>query len=258
MPEGSVVMPVFNAQKYLAASIESVLGQSFTDFEFIVVNDASTDGSAGVIGKYHDARIRLIENPRNLGVAASLNRGVAEAKGKYLFRMDADDIALPGRFTEQVKYLEQHTEVALCGTQTTLIDASGNDCGSESYPCGPEEIRRTIFRRNPLAHPSVCIRREVLDACGGYDARFLHNEDYDLWLRIGARHPMANLETVQLRRRIHDANMTVKNKTEMTWFRYRTLSHAVYHYYRNPFLAVYLLRPLAAWGCRRVFTGGNG
>jgi GT2 family glycosyltransferase len=140
----------------------------------------------------------------------------------------------------------------MVGTSIVLVDDRGAIIGREDYPLADAAIRKSIFVHNPFCHGSVLIRRDVLHRCGGYDARFVHNEDYDLWLRIAARYRLANLPDVLLRRRIHEGNITSRLETELTGYRIRTLAHAIVSYYRNPLYAIYLLRPALAYGVRRV------
>jgi len=248
----SVIMPVFNGERFLRQAIESILQQTHADFEFIIVDDGSTDATPSILASYRDGRIRILVNPANVGITPSLNAAIAASAGSYICRMDADDISSPERIEKQVAFLEAHPGVALVGSNTLLIDASGNARGTETYPQSPREISRMLFRHNPFAHGSVMMRKSVLDRCGAYDARFLHNEDYDLWLRILAGHAAGNLPEPLLRRRVHGGNITVARETELVRFRIRTLAHAMVSYYHKPHYAVFLVRPALAYGWRLV------
>lgn len=258
MPRVSVILPVFNGERYLGSALGSILAQTFRDLECIVVNDGSTDGTAALARSFADPRLRLIEHERNLGIVASLNRGMSEAGGTYICRMDADDEALPDRIAKQAGFLDRNPHVALCGTNTVLIDASGREIGREMFPPSTGDIRRTIFVHNPFAHSSVMIRASILRQCGFYDPRFLHNEDYDLWLRIAADHDMANLPEPLIRRRVHETSISAARETELSGFRVKTLAHAMVSYYRNPLLFVYLIRPVAACLYRLMKRKGVG
>jgi glycosyltransferase involved in cell wall biosynthesis len=249
-PLVSVVMPVFNGERFLRPAVESILGQTFGEFEFVIVNDGSTDTTASMLGGYRDERIRIVDHKTNLGITRSLNEAILASVGNYVCRMDADDISLPPRLERQVAFLESHPDIALIGTNTVLIDGSGNVTGEEHYPETPSEVSRTIFRHNPFAHGSVMMRRRVLDECGLYSTRFRHNEDYDLWLRIVAIHPAGNLPEPLLKRRVHGGNITVARQTELVRFRVATLAHAMASYYHKPHYAVFLVRPLLAYGWR--------
>ena len=247
MPLASVIMPVYNAERFIQAAVDSILGQAFDDFEFIVVDDGSQDQSVALIEQYHDKRLRLLKNNTNAGIVHSLNSGIEVSSGQYIFRMDADDIAASDRFAKQIDFMERHRDVAVLGSNTTLIDERGETIGKEEYPQTYEEIRQSMYVHNPFAHSSVVIRRSVLTECGLYDRTFLHNEDYDLWLRIGRRHRLENLPDRLLYRRIHSMNVTVALETELVRFRIRTLAHAIRRYEAKPLYIFYLLRPMAAY-----------
>lgn len=187
MPEVSVILPVYNGEAYLREAIDSVLAQTFTDFELIIVDDGSTDGSADIIASYKDARIRYIRNEQNKGLIFSLNSAIDTAQGNFVARMDSDDIALAQRFEKQLSYLKAH-ETTVLATRVKLIDACG-----EPLPDWPEErenisfkqIKKFLPKDNCIAHPSVMGRTEVFKK---YQYRYnqKYSEDYDLWLRLVA------------------------------------------------------------------------
>ena len=194
-PAISVAMSVFNNAPYLEASIVSILEQSFGDFEFLVVNDGSSDESASIIEGFArlDGRIRLFCQP-NRGLVTSLNRLLAEAGAPLIARMDGDDIALPERFARQVEYLRSHPDVGVLGTSTHDIDESGKIVRENAgYPCDHDALVEGIGHRSPFCHPSVIMRTDVVRGAGGYRAAFAHCEDYDLWLRLAERTLLANL-----------------------------------------------------------------
>jgi GT2 family glycosyltransferase len=166
--------------------------------------------------------------------------------------MDADDISLPERLEKQVKYLDEQSEIMMAGTWTIRIDEKGQHQGLETYPTSHAEIRRTIFVHNPFAHGTMMLRRSVVEHLGHYDVRFLHNEDYDLWLRIVARYKAANIAEPLVLRRVHAKNITVEKELELVHYRIRTLQHAIQHYYRSPFYYVFLLRPYCAYLYRKI------
>jgi hypothetical protein len=192
-PKVSVVLPVWNAERYLAGAIESVLAQSFADFELLVVDDGSTDASAALIRRYRDRRIRRIENEKNLGVTRSLNVGLELARGHYVARMDADDLCAPERLERQVAFLDAHPEVALVASRARSIDATGAEIGVVDTPADGETLRRRLRRSNWIVHGSVMMRAEAVRALGGYDESMERAEDYDLWLRLSERHSIAAL-----------------------------------------------------------------
>jgi glycosyltransferase involved in cell wall biosynthesis len=245
-------MPVYNGERFLRPAIESILCQTFKDFEFIIVDDGSTDSSVTIIRSYSDERIRLLQNTRNLGITRTLNTGLGVSGGEYICRMDADDISLPQRLQIQIDFMDSHRKIALAGSNVILIDFAGENRGREDHPTQPNLIKRRIFVHNPFAHSSVIIRSSVLKESGYYDPQFLHNEDYDLWLRLAAKYQLANIEEPLLKRRIHEQNITVEKKSELVRYRIKTLSHAIFHYYNNPAYSVFLIRPFLAYSLRRL------
>jgi len=151
-PEVTVLMSVYNGSKYLAEAIESILHQSYTDFEFLIINDGSTDLSEKIIKSYNDRRINYIKNNENIGLTRSLNKGLCLARGKYIARMDADDISMPDRFKEQVDFMEKNENVVACGT---FIELFGIKTGKIKYPIKDKEIREKFIFNPPLAHPTA-------------------------------------------------------------------------------------------------------
>lgn len=209
----SVVMAVYNAQLYLAEAIESILGQSVSDFEFLIIDDASSDGSKQIIEDYakSDPRIRLISNPENLGLGASLQKGVEEASGDYIARMDADDISLPKRFEMQLAYLDLHPEILALGGDHELVDAQGKIFGELIYPKLPNRIRWNLLLGNGLiaTHPAVLFRKEFFEIYGDY-ADLRAAQDFDLWSRtlFAQPFPIANINEIVLHYRQTDGMIT--------------------------------------------------
>ncbi|MBV9762421.1 MAG: glycosyltransferase [Acidobacteriaceae bacterium] len=200
----SVVMPVFNAERFLAEAMESVLAQSFEDFEAIAVDDGSTDGSAGILERYarRDGRLRVFQRGHQR-LPAALNFGCARAEGRYIARMDADDIAMPERLERQVKFLEAHPRVAILGTQIERIRQDGARMNVERVPLEHAEIEANMQRICCLFHPTVMMRAEAVRELGGYREAFFGAEDHDLWLRAAERYELANLPDVLLKYRLH-------------------------------------------------------
>lgn len=201
-PLVSVLLPVYNAQDYLRESIDSILDQSFVDFELIIINDGSRDGSKAIIDSYSDPRIVIIDQD-NAGLPISLNRAIAKAKGKYLARQDADDVSEPIRLAEQVAYLEDHTDCALLGAWAKILQERKLTDRELKHPTDNGEIQVKLMFYNCFAHSSVMIRRSTLDQCGLYpeDPKKFPPEDYDLWLRIAQVAQVANLPKVLLQYR---------------------------------------------------------
>jgi hypothetical protein len=185
IPEVSVVMSVYNGERYLRESIESLLSQTFSDFEFIIVDDGSTDSTAAILGEYRDPRIVLLRNEENIGLTKSLNRGLARVRGTFVARQDADDVSLPNRLERQVLFLREHPAVGILGSYCRLIDGEGRRLWLYRVPAYDLHIRWTSLLENPFAHPSVMVRRDVLAKNGlGYDEALVVAQDYDLWTRM--------------------------------------------------------------------------
>lgn len=200
MPNISVILPAFNAQAYLREAIDSILNQTYTDFEFLIYNDGSTDSTKTIIDSYNDKRIKAFHSDENKGYVHWLNIGLKGAQGKYIARMDADDISLPERFQLQWDFMESHPEVGVCGGQVEII-GSGE---LVKKPLTDNEIRWWFFKGNPLAHPSVMIRKSVLDSSNiQYDSTLRPAEDYDMWWRLAMHTKLANLNDIILKYRYH-------------------------------------------------------
>jgi glycosyltransferase involved in cell wall biosynthesis len=208
-PAISVLMSVHNGEMYLREAMDSILGQTFTDFEFVIINDASSDGTANIIRSYADSRIRLVENKRQKGLAASLNAGVAHCRCRYIARMDADDISLPQRLQKQFTYLEDHPEIGVLGSWHQLLDTET----VYRPPSQPEEVKISLLRAPSLSHPTVMLRKEVLQAFP-YDEKLSSAQDYELWTRVARRFQMANLPEVLLYYRRHERQISSGKQAE--------------------------------------------
>jgi len=209
LPAVSVLLPVFNAERYLGAALESVLAQTFTDFECVIVDDGSTDTSPTILAHHaaRDGRIRIIRQ-ENMGIVAALNRGLAECSASLVARMDADDICLPQRLATQLDYLNRHPEVVAVGTAFQLISAAGVLGPVVQHPTSAEAIRRGLQSGNRLGHPTVLMRRDAVLAAGGYREALRHAEDYDLWTRLAEGYQLANLPECLLLYRIHGGQIS--------------------------------------------------
>ena len=207
----SVTMPVYNAERFVKEAIESILAQTYADFECIVINDGSTDGSEEIIKSFSDARIKLISQP-NRGVIGALNTGLKAAQGTYIARMDADDVSEPTRLEEQIRFMKAHPTVALCGTWAKTIDENGKELGAYDYPPATHTaIRLAMVRSNPFIHPSVMFTRKAIEKVGVYKKGYKHAEDYELWTRMVATFETANIPKHLLRYRITSGSITQKN-----------------------------------------------
>ena len=211
-PLVTVLMPVYNGEKYLKEAIESVLNQTFRDFEFLIIDDGSADKSAEIIKSFNDARIRLERNETNLGLIKTLNKGLGLAKGKYIARMDCDDISLPKRLSIQVNFMEKHPEIDVCGSWVKVMGLKQEFVNK--YPQNHEEARAYLLFNTPFAHPSVIIRKEVMEKHKlKYDENYKHAEDYELWSRIINYAKVSNIPKVLLHYRMHDESVSKKNSS---------------------------------------------
>ena len=210
MLDVTVLMPVYNSEKYIAQAVESILNQSFRAFEFIIINDGANDATTAILNNYavKDSRIRLI-NQSNQGIVAALNRGLSESKGKWIFRMDHDDIALPHRLECQMEEIKQNPDLILLGGWVLQIDSNGISLKTTKYPADHDAlINQLESKMSFFAHPTACFRRDIVTKIGGYRERFCCAEDYDLWLRLSSIGKFSCCQNVILKLRRHDASMS--------------------------------------------------
>jgi glycosyltransferase involved in cell wall biosynthesis len=202
MPKVSVLLSIYNGERFLKEAIESILVQTFKDFEFIIINDGSTDKTGAILADYQqsDPRIRVFDQ-ENRGLIASLNRGCRLAQAAYIARMDADDISLPDRIAMQVDAMESHPEIGILGSAVEFIDEKGVPNGQRFYPNDSYLVGWTFLFGNNLAHPSVMMKRGVVDRVGYYRREALYVEDYDLWVRASKVTRIANISRILLQRR---------------------------------------------------------
>ncbi|MBN8784012.1 MAG: hypothetical protein ABS85_03635 [Sphingobacteriales bacterium SCN 48-20] len=219
-PLVSVILPVYNGEQYLRLAVDSVLHQDFTDFELLLIDDHSSDNTPAICHEYAEAdqRVVYIRNAANKRVAATLNVGIDAAKGKYIARMDADDIALPARLGTQVSFLEQHPDITLIDTWMTYINEQNLPTGFHNAKVfEPKEIRRKLARGNVLGHSSIMIRTEVLKQHRYHKTTY---EDYELWLRLTAKgYWFQKLQESLLYYRIHTESITSQANTDKSHFR---------------------------------------
>jgi glycosyltransferase involved in cell wall biosynthesis len=205
-PRVSVLMPVYNPGRFLSHAVDSVLAQTHRELELIAIDDGSTDGSYERLREYaaRDPRVRVFRQPQNLGIVAARNRAFREASSdcRYFALLDSDDVALPDRVARQVAFLEAHPDHALVGGHTLIIDEHGKPLGIRRYPSSYPEICAVMTRYNPIAQPAVMLRRAVLEQVGPYSDAYPRCQDYELWFRIAAEHPIANLDVPVVEYRI--------------------------------------------------------
>lgn len=200
-PLVTVLMPVYNGAKFLREAIESILNQTFTNFELLIINDGSNDSSEEIILSYEDSRIVYVKNEHNLKLIATLNKGLELAKGKYIARMDADDISVLSRLEKQVRFLEGNPAIGLLGSAFEII---GKEI-KNSYPVADDDIRLTMLFLNSFLHSSVLFRRELCLTNNLYfNKKYIHAEDYKLWTELMFKTKVSNLDEVLVKYRVHD------------------------------------------------------
>ena len=207
-PLVSVVMPVYNAEKYLSAAISSVLTQTLTDIELIVCDDASSDDSLEIARSFSDTRITVIANDQNIGNAATRNRLISLARGKYIAILDADDLALPTRLDKQVRFLESHPDIGLCGTWGNVITPEGTNRGHLKNLTHPKDIHVNLLFSVPFIQSSVMARADIMKA-NPYDPDFRQSQDYELWCRLDDLTLLANIPEYLVDYRWHGTNISV-------------------------------------------------
>jgi glycosyltransferase involved in cell wall biosynthesis len=217
----SVLMPVYNAERYVTEAVESILAQTFRDFEFLIIDDGSTDRSLSILKRYaeRDPRIYLVSRP-NRGLVPTLNELIAMARGEFVARIDADDVALPERFERQIAFLRGHPEVVCVGGAVLEIDPAGHElAGVHRHPSHDAGIQEDLLRGcTAIWHPTATMRREAVASVGGYREEMKHCEDLDLWLRLGEIGRLANLEEVVLRYRVHPDSKTERYHDEHNFY----------------------------------------
>jgi glycosyltransferase involved in cell wall biosynthesis len=183
-PLVSVLMATFNNAPFLSLAVDSILNQTFTDFEFMIINDASTDETSAILDSYHDPRIIRLENPVNLNLPASLNRGLAIAQGKYIARMDSDDISYQERLAKQLQFMEAHPEIGVLGTAYGVINEKSEYVTTWTLPQMHNELMLTLLFTSPVFHGSAFMRADKLRQVHGYNAAYSKKQDIDLWTRL--------------------------------------------------------------------------
>lgn len=206
----SIIMPAYNGEAYIRQAIDSLLRQTFKDFELLILDDGSTDRTLDIILDYKDARIQIIHFENNKGIVSVLNEGIKRAKGKYIARMDADDISDAARLERQFQYMEMNADCVVCGSSFTIL---GTD-RVVKLPGDDKEIKLKMLSITPFCHPSVFIRREVLVASNLLYRHRTHCEDIDLWVRLSEHGKFHNIDESLLHYRIHDSNISLKKRTK--------------------------------------------
>ena len=218
IPKISVIMSVYNAQTYLDEAINSILVQSFRDFEFLIIDDCSNDDSSNILdlAAQKDVRIKTFVNSENLGLTKNLNKLIQMSNGEYIARMDADDISLSERFMEQIEHFESHRNIDIIGTFSENISNEGKITGARKVPITHDEIIKLLPILNPLSHPTVMFRAAALKRIGGYDERYRTSQDFHLWYKaVGCGLQIHNIPKILFQYRMNDNYISRKS------FKYR-------------------------------------
>jgi glycosyltransferase involved in cell wall biosynthesis len=228
-------MAVHNQLDTLSAALNSIVKQTFTDWELILVSDGSDMETENYLKQFAQkhSQVQLIINSRHIGLTKSLNKGLKEAKGKYLARMDADDVCLPDRLKQQVAYLEDHQEIALLGTAAYLMNDQGKNVGLKRFPSDNKSLRAAALHHCPFIHPTWMARTSVLRELAGYNEQFPFAQDYELALRLMAKHQVANLAEPLLIYRVNSPEaISLKNlkKQESLAIKARLMALTQYGY----------------------------
>lgn len=212
----SVLFPVYNSGKFLKEGMQSLLRQTVSDFEILALDDASTDSSIAILEEINDPRIQIIRQTQNLGVTANLNSGIPLAKGKFIARMDADDLSHPKRFQKQLELFSQFPDLGMCGTWAKTI---GQKEQTFRYPCSPQEIQCALLLFNPIAHSSVMIRADLLRKFQlTYSTDYKSAQDYELWNRISKVSTIRNIPEPLISYRIHDGQVSHDKAVKQSQF----------------------------------------
>jgi glycosyltransferase involved in cell wall biosynthesis len=210
-PVISVIMPVYNAEKFVKEAIESILNQTFSDWELIIIDDCSIDNSIEIVQSFQDKRIILLKNETNLGVSKASNKGIRIARGKYVTRMDSDDISLPARFKKQVEFLEKHPDYVLCAANVQMFGAKQDFF---VLPVEDQQLKIALLYQNPFVNSSVLIRSKNCKKYL-YNETFPFAEDYELWINLKEEGKFASIPEVLVKYRIHQNNLTSTVHSEM-------------------------------------------
>ncbi|OGR56852.1 MAG: hypothetical protein A3B80_02705 [Elusimicrobia bacterium RIFCSPHIGHO2_02_FULL_39_36] len=230
IPPISVLMCVCDGEKYLAQALESILKQTFNHFEFLIIEDGSSDRTREILNFYSskDFRIRVIENQTKLGLTRSLNHGLKIAKGKYIARMDADDISLPDRFRMQFEFMERHPAVGVLGTANILIDQKGKMVWKNIPPVEDHEIRKRLIKGNIFCHSSLMIKREVFENIGLYNESYKVAQDYEIYFRISPHFQLSNLNQILHAWRVHERGTSVQKRWEQIFATLKIQIHSIW------------------------------
>ena len=214
-PKISVIMSVYNGMPFLKEAVKSILKQTYKNFEFIIVDDVSKDDTWRYLKSLRDMRIKLIQNKKNLGLAASLNIAIRQAQGDFVARMDADDISLSGRFKTQIEFFKKNPSIGICGTWADLIDEKDVKVGEKKHPTDDKSINKDLIFYNPVIHPTLMAKKEVFIKLKGYNPQYDFVEDYDFLLRAKNYFKIANVPKKLLMLRLSSKRRSQNSMSKM-------------------------------------------
>lgn len=216
-PAVSVLMPAYNAEKYIGEAIESILKQTFKDFEFIILDDASTDNTWKVIQKYakKDRRIITLKSKKNLYIAKARNKLLKKVRGKYIIWQDADDVAMLFRIKDQYKFMENNPKVGICGGYLQFINERGKKISVRKYAPDNDTIKKNVFKFAPVAQPAAIVRKKCFQNVGYFNPKYAPSDDLDMNFKIGKKYEFANLKKVLIRYRQNTNSATFSNLRKM-------------------------------------------
>lgn len=234
-------MPVYNQERYLKKSIKSILNQSFTDFEFLILDDGSSDNSLKIAKSFRDKRIKIFKNIKKQGLTRCLNTLINQSRSEYIARMDGDDISFRNRLKEQVSFLDKNKDVVLLGCWAKIIGREEKIIGEFKYPTKYKQIRKVILSFNPFIHSSVMFRKSVFEKIGGYDKNLFYSQDYDLFLRLVNKFKCVNIPKFLLKFR-WDPDFNKQKEQHLTALKIRLKALKEYGYNKEEI--VNLIKPL--------------
>jgi len=206
-PKITVLMAVYNGEKYLKKAIDSILNQTFKNFEFLIINDGSTDNTVKILQNYKDPRIKIVTNKKNLGLVKSLNKGLDIARGEYIARMDADDISLPNRLRTQLDFMKKNKKYVVVGSSVEVIDEKGNIITTWRREGDPLLLKWKLIVSPSIMHSTAFFKKNIIIKEGKYNIEFKDAEDFELWSRLSDKYLLSNIEKPLVQYRIHDSSV---------------------------------------------------
>lgn len=237
-------MSVYNGEAFLEETIKSVLSQTFADFEFVIVNDGSNDKSLEIINQFitDDNRIKLINNPKNIGLTKSLNVGIANSAGEYIARLDAGDICYPDRFEKQVNFLDHNKDVGLVGSWAYVVDEKRKKLKELKYPTDDTKIKNDLIKYNPFVHSSIIFRKSMATQVGFYNDDYFYAQDYELYFKFFPVTKFANIPLTLVEYRRYSKSITSTKNREQVLFANKARKYAIQKGFYNRIYYIYVFK----------------